>query len=227
MVRGLRHGPLGGLDLDVAPGSLHGIAAADPAASHALLDCLGSEVAPAGGSIAVGGVELAALGPAAARAALMTSPHDAALLADTVVANVGAAAGGDADAVARALAAAAVEDVLAALPDGDATRLDDGGRSLSGGQRQRIALARALAAPAPVLVLHEPTTALDAATETRVAGALLAARAGRTTVLVTTSPVLLAACDAVTVVRDGRVAATGTHGELVGADAGYREAVLA
>ena len=225
-VRGLRHGPLDGLDLDVAPGSLHGVAAADPAGSRALLDCLGSEVAPAGGSIAIGGVELAALGPAAARAALMTSPHDAALLADTVLANVGAAAGGDRDAVARALAAAAVEDVLAALPHGDATRLDDGGRSLSGGQRQRIALARALAAPAPVLVLHEPTTALDAATEARVAGALTAARAGRTTVLVTTSPVLLAACDAVTVVRDGRAVATGTHGELVSGDAGYRETVL-
>src|SRR6201999_4014650 len=108
----------------------------------------------------------------------------------------------------------------------------DSGRSLSGGQRQRIALARspappsprgipprpspggaaarrgpssqtrAPAAPAPVLVLHEPTTALDAATEVRIAGALRAARDGRTTLLVTTSPTLLAACDTVTVVRD-------------------------
>ena len=67
-----------------------------------------------------------------------------------------------------------MDEVVAALPDGAATQLDDGGRSLSGGQRQRIALARALAAPAPVLVLHEPTTALDAATEARVAAALRA-----------------------------------------------------
>ena len=77
-----------------------------------------------------------------------------------------------------------------------------------------------------MLVLHEPTTALDAATEARVAGALRAVRAGRTTLLVTTSPALLAACDAVTVVRDGRAAAAGAHADLLGRDAGYREAVL-
>ena len=225
VVDGLRHGPLDGLALDVAAGSVHGVAVADPAAAEALLDCLGSEAEPAAGSIAVGGTPLSALEPARARAAVVVCPHEPALLADTVAANV-AAAGGDAAAVARAIAAAAVEDVVAALPEGAATRLTDGGRSLSGGQRQRVALARALAAPAPVLVLHEPTTALDAATEARVAGALRAVRAGRTTLLVTTSPALLAACDAVTVVRDGRAAAAGVHAELLTADARYREAVL-
>ena len=225
VVDGLRHGPLDGLALDVAAGSVHGVAVADPAAAEALLDCLGSEAEPAAGSIAVGGTPLSALEPARARAAVVVCPHEPALLADTVAANV-AAAGGDAAAVARAIAAAAVEDVVAALPEGAATRLTDGGRSLSGGQRQRVALARALAAPAPVLVLHEPTTALDAATEARVAGALRAVRAGRTTLLVTTSPALLAACDAVTVVRDGRAVAAGVHAELLTADARYREAVL-
>jgi putative ABC transport system ATP-binding protein len=128
--------------------------------------------------------------------------------------------------VHRAIAAAAVDDVVEALPDGIDTQLVDAGRSLSGGQRQRIALARALAAPAPVLVLHEPTTALDAATEARVAGALRAARDGHTTLLVTTSPTLLAACDTVVVLRDGRVEAIATHGNLLDADAAYRETVL-
>ena len=157
---------------------------------------------------------------------MLVSPHEPALLADTVPANV-AAGGGDAGAVERALAAAAVDDVIAALPDGAATRLVDGGRSLSGGQRQRVALARALAAPAAVLVLHEPTTALDAATEARIAGALRdGAAPAATIVLVTASPALLAACDAVTVVRDGRAVAEGRHAELLDADAGYRAAVL-
>ncbi len=226
VVDGLRHGPLDGLALDVAAGSVHGVAVADPAAAEALLDCLGSEAEPAAGSIAVGGTPLSALEPARARAAVVVCPHEPALLADTVRGERRRAAGGDAAAVARAIAAAAVEDVVAALPEGAATRLTDGGRSLSGGQRQRVALARALAAPAPVLVLHEPTTALDAATEARVAGALRAVRAGRTTLLVTTSPALLAACDAVTVVRDGRAVAAGVHAELLTADARYREAVL-
>jgi putative ABC transport system ATP-binding protein len=129
--------------------------------------------------------------------------------------------------VAGPLAAAQVEEVASALPDGMATRLADGGRSLSGGQRQRIALARSLAADPPVLVLHDPTTALDAATEARVAEGLREVRAERTTVLVTTSPVLLAACDAVTLVQDGRVRARGRHAELLDGDAAYREAVLA
>jgi putative ABC transport system ATP-binding protein len=197
----------------------------DPAAAVALLDCLGREVEPERGEIAVDGVPTTALDPAAARRAVLVSPHEPALLAETVPANV-AAGGGDPGAVERALAAAAVDDVLAALPEGPESRLVDGGRSLSGGQRQRVALARALASPAAVLVLHEPTTALDAATEARIAPALRGVRPGATIVLVTASPALLAACDAVTVVRDGRAAAVGRHAELVVADAGYREAVL-
>jgi putative ABC transport system ATP-binding protein len=225
-IRALERGALAGLDLDVAVGSVHGLVVPDPGAAGALLDCLGREAEPAAGAIAVAGVDTAALDPAAARRAIVVSPHEPALLADTVTANV-AAAGGDADAVDRALTAAAVDDVIAALPDGADSRLTDGGRSLSGGQRQRVALARALAAPAGVLVLHEPTTALDAATEARVAGALRTVRPGATLVLVTTSPALLSACDVVTVVRSGRAAATGTHAELLAADAGYREAVLA
>ena len=78
-----------------------------------------------------------------------------------------------------------------------------------------------------MLVLHEPTTALDAATEARVAGALREVRRGRTTLLVTTSPVLLAACDAVTVVHAGAAAGSGAHAALLEADPAYREAVLA
>ena len=226
-VRGLRHGPLDGLDLEVEGGALHGVVVPDPAAAAALLDCLGSEAVPEAGSIAVAGTPLRALDPATARRTIVVSPHDAVLLSETVPDNVAAAAPGDDDAVARAIAAAAVEDVLDALPEGAATRLDEGGRSLSGGQRQRIALARALAAPAPVLVLHEPTTALDAATEARVAGALREVRRGRTTLLVTTSPVLLAACDAVTVVHAGAAAGSGAHAALLEADPAYREAVLA
>ncbi|MCF6524218.1 ABC transporter ATP-binding protein [Streptomyces sp. JJ36] len=130
------------------------------------------------------------------------------------------------DAVTVALAAAAADEVARLLPDGADTVLAERGRSLSGGQRQRVALARALAADRPVLVLHDPTTAVDTVTESRIAARLREARRGRTTVLVTTSPALLAVTDRVVVLEDGTVTADGPHGELVAADAAYRAAVL-
>lgn len=90
------------------------------------------------------------------------------------------------------------------------------GRSLSGGQRQRVALARALLTEAPTLVLIEPTSALDSHTESRVARRLAAARSGRTTILVTESPLVLETCDEVVLLADDDTeAARGTHRDLL------------
>ena len=111
------------------------------------------------------------------------------------------------------------------MPNGLDTEIGERGRTLSGGQRQRVALARALAAEPAVLVLHDPTTAIDAATEDRVAAGLRHYRAGRSTLLVTSSPALLARCDRVLLVVDGAVVAEGTHATLVD-DPRYRSAVL-
>ncbi len=199
-------------DLHVPGGAVFGIVTDDAAP---LLALLGRE---APGRVEVGGVDLATLDPAVARATIVVAPHEATLLSGTVRDNVPGAA-------EAALRAAAASDVIEALPDGIDTELADAGSSLSGGQRQRIALARALATEAPVLVLHDPTTALDAATEARVAGALRDARGGATTILVTTSPLLLAACDTVAVIRAGAVVALAPHAQLLARDAAYREAV--
>lgn len=97
---------------------------------------------------------------------------------------------------------------------------------LSGGQRQRIALARAVAADAPVLVLHDPTTAVDAVTEQNIAEALIAARrrTDRATLLVTRAPALLREADRVVFMQDGEVAAEGAHMDLMGIEA-YAEVV--
>jgi putative ABC transport system ATP-binding protein len=139
--------------------------------------------------------------------------------------NVQAAA--PADRVAAALVAADVDDVAAALPSGLDASLGERGRSLSGGQRQRVALARALACDAPVLVLHDPTTAVDAVTDARIATRIRDLRGGQTTIVVTSSPAHLAAADRVVLIAGGRRGAMGSHAQLLHDDERYRAAVLA
>jgi putative ABC transport system ATP-binding protein len=124
------------------------------------------------------------------------------------------------------LAAAGADEAVEALPGGLDAPVGERGRRLSGGQRQRIALARALAADAPVLVLHEPTTAVDTVTEARIAAGVRELRAGRTTLVIASSPALLAVCDRVLVLQGGEIVASGTHAVLAHEDAAYRDAVL-
>ena len=104
--------------------------------------------------------------------------------------------------ITDAIEVAAAEDVLVALPAGLDEVVDERGRSFSGGQRQRLVLARALLANAEILVLVEPTSAVDAHTEARIARHLREFRAGSTTVVVSTSPLVLDQAD--TVVLDRR-----------------------
>jgi putative ABC transport system ATP-binding protein len=124
------------------------------------------------------------------------------------------------------MAAARADQVIEALPDGAHTAVSEQGRSLSGGQRQRVALARALAADPPVLVLHDPTTAVDSVTEAEIAAGLRAVRRNRTTIAVTSSPALLAVADRVVLVDGGRVVAQGDHARLLREHDRYREVVL-
>jgi ABC-type multidrug transport system fused ATPase/permease subunit len=120
------------------------------------------------------------------------------------------------------VAVANAEDVIEALPEGLETTIDERGRSFSGGQRQRLVLARALLSDAEFLVLVDPTSAVDAHTEARIAKRLREARAGKTTVVVTTSPLMLDQADRVVFVEDGRVRAEGTHKELLRTSSAYR-----
>ncbi|MET0741035.1 MAG: ABC transporter ATP-binding protein [Candidatus Nanopelagicales bacterium] len=128
--------------------------------------------------------------------------------------------------VESALQTADATEIIDGLPEGLETELPERARSLSGGQRQRIALARSLVADPPTLLLDEPTSAVDAHTESRIAERLAAARAGRTTVVVTTSPLVLDRADEVQLLRGGMVVATGTHRDLVRGCDEYRRTVL-
>ena len=223
---GVSHPPLRDLSFGVAPGELIGVVAPDPAAATALLACLAREIDPAGGIVELDGIQLSTLDPSEVRAAILLAAHDADLFEGTLLENVTAAGVGPRG-HEPALAAATADEVASTLPHGTATVLAERGRSLSGGQRQRVALARALAADPAVLLLHDPTTAVDAMTETGIAAALRELRHGQTTVLVTTSPALLAVTDRVIVIEDGTVTAEGSHAELVRDRESYRAAVLA
>ena len=120
------------------------------------------------------------------------------------------------DRLIEAVGIADAGDVLTSLSEGLAGMITEKGRSLSGGQRQRVALARALLTEAPTLVLIEPTSALDSHTEARVAAQVHRARAGRTTVVVTASPLVLEACDEVVLLdSSGAELLRSTHRELM------------
>jgi putative ABC transport system ATP-binding protein len=220
-------GPLRELNLTIPAGTHLGVVAADPAMAAALLRCLGREADPDSGSITLDGVSLAEYDAEDVRTAVLVAWHEAVLFAGTVRENVSAAAASTDGVLDAAIRAAAADQVAAVLPDGLDTRITERGRSLSGGQHQRIALARALAADPPVLVLHDPTTAVDAVTEAEIAERIRTLRLGRTTILVTSSPTLLAHVDRVVVLSPGGVLAEGTHEQLAADDAAYRDLVLA
>ncbi|MCX4671742.1 ABC transporter ATP-binding protein/permease [Streptomyces sp. NBC_01381] len=225
-LNGVSHGGLREIDLDIAPGELLGVVATDPAHAADLLRCLARAADPDTGTVDLDGVPLRDLDPGELRAAMLVAAHDADLFEGTVRDNVTAAAPEDGD-PEPAMTAAGVAQVVQTLPDGADTAVSERGRSLSGGQRQRVALARALAADRPVLVVHDPTTAVDTVTEAGIAAGIRELRQGRTTVLVTTGPALLAVTDRVVLIHDGRVMDTAPHTELIHRHEPYCQAVLA
>lgn len=177
-------------DLTVRPGECVGVRAEGRPARE-LVDRLAH-----GRGVRLGDTDAARLDVDDYRARVLTAPHTADLFDGTVAENM-AVPGADPGRIPGALHAAACDDILESLPQGADTRVGDGGTRLSGGQRQRLALARALAADPPVLVLHDPTTAVDSVTGQTVAGRVTPFRRGRTTVIVTTSPAMLDSCDRV------------------------------
>ncbi|MFD8789227.1 ABC transporter ATP-binding protein [Streptomyces vinaceus] len=218
-------------------GRFTAVVCGDPDLAGRLAERLGGHPADDGpaaeqGSVLLGGVALDELALDTARTLVLVQDKDPVLLSGTLRELFAVPASGAVEPGA-ALAAAQCGDVLDALlqsaPDGvddpmDA-RITERGRSLSGGQRQRLALARSLATDPEVLVLDEPTSAVDSHTEARIADGITALRAGRTTVVLASSPLILDRADRVVLIHEGAVAATGTHRELLHGEPLYRAVV--
>ncbi|MFI2427692.1 thiol reductant ABC exporter subunit CydD [Streptomyces sp. NPDC018955] len=198
----------------VAPGETVALVGPSGAGKSTLLNVLLGFVRPTGGRVRIGGADLAGLDLAEWHARVAWVPQRPHLYAGTIAENVRLARpDADDDAVRRALRDAEALEFVDALPDGAETVLGEDGAGLSAGQRQRLALARAFLADRSVLLLDEPTAALDGATEADVVAAVRRLAAGRTVLLVVHRPALLAVADRV--VRLAEPAAAGVHGEPV------------
>jgi ABC-type multidrug transport system fused ATPase/permease subunit len=212
-------------------GRLTAVVCGDPDAAGLLAERLGGHPSEEGTSVLLGGVPLDELPLPVARTAVLVQDKDPVLLSGTLRELLDVPASGDID-PREALTAAQCDDVLAALVQGSLgtedpmdARITERGRSLSGGQRQRLALARSLITDPEVLVLDEPTSAVDSHTEARIAEGVRNLRSGRTTVVFTSSPLLLDRADRVVLVHEGEVVAVGVHRELVHKEPRYRAVV--
>ena len=224
-IDGVRHGSLRRLKFQVAPGEFVAIAVYQPPAAADLASVLAVSVPPHAyeGVVRVGGQELADLSVEAVREHMLVNPYDGEIFAGTLRTNIDPS--GTSRMIPEAVEASMLTDVVALHREGLDYAVRDRGANLSGGQRQRLSLARALAADTDVLVLHNPTTAVDAVTEQLIARNVAKLRRGRTTVVITSSPALLDAADRVLVLDDGVITAEDTHRNLLATDAAYCLAV--
>ncbi|MER5864955.1 ABC transporter ATP-binding protein [Kitasatospora sp. NPDC002040] len=223
--------PVSGVELE--PGRLTVLACARPEAAAAVVDRLahfadpggeapdgGAGTAPTWGAVRLDQVELPVL-----RERVLIADNEAALFAGPLRELLAGRRERDEKLLLEALDAAAALDVLRGLPAGLESPVEAEGRNLSGGQRQRLRLARALVADPEILLAVEPTSAVDSHTEAVMAAGLKAFRAGRTTLVASTSPLLLARADTVLHLEDGRVVAAGPHRELLRDHPAYRAMV--
>ncbi|AMW14315.1 ABC transporter [Streptomyces qaidamensis] len=221
----VRHGTLTDLTFQVKAGEFVAIAPYQPRAAADLAALLAMRVPPAayGGTVRIGGRELADLSVEAVREHMLVNPYDGEIFAGTLRTNIDPS--GTSRTVPDAVEASMLTDVVALHREGLDYGVRDRGANLSGGQRQRLSLARALAADTDVLVLHDPTTAVDAVTEQLIARNVAKLRRGRTTIVITSSPAFLDAADRVLVLDDGTITAEDTHRNLLARDQDYCSAV--
>jgi ATP-binding cassette subfamily B protein len=207
---------LDNFDLSVKPGETVALVGPSGAGKSTVIQLLQRFYDPDQGDIRIGGTSLRDMARAEFRKLMALVPQDAVIFADTARENIrfGRSDATDAEVEAAARAAAA-HDFLSALPEGYDTYVGERGVMLSGGQKQRIAIARAILRDAPILLLDEATSALDAESEREVQRAVEQLSRGRTTLIVAHRLATVKSADRIVVMEAGRIAAQGTHDELV------------
>jgi subfamily B ATP-binding cassette protein MsbA len=214
---------LRGASFTAAAGRVTALVGPSGAGKSTVFGLLTGLVQPLSGRVLLDGTDVATLPLEALRAQFAVVTQDAALFDETVRENLSLGrAVAEAD-LNRALDVAQAAEFVQALPQGIDSGVGPRGSALSGGQRQRVAIARALVRDAPVLLLDEATSALDAASEARVAEALLRIAKGRTTLVIAHRLATVRAADHIVVMDAGRVVDEGTHDELLARGGLYAE----
>lgn len=213
-----------GVDLHLAPGRRVAIVGASGSGKSTVLAAMMRFIEPEAGSIRLDGYDVSEYAGDDVRRAITGLTQDAHLFHTSVRENLRVARPEASDGDLRAaLSAARLLDWVDGLPQGMDTLVGASGAQVSGGQRRRLALARALLADPPVLLLDEPTEGLEPQTADELVADLLTATRGRTTVLITHRLAGLDAVDEVIVLRTGQVVQRGRHDELVSVPGPYRD----
>ncbi|MCA1952909.1 MAG: ABC transporter ATP-binding protein/permease [Hyphomicrobiales bacterium] len=217
---------LRGLTLDFIPGETTALVGGSGSGKSTILALILRFFTPQAGRITIGGQDIAGLDAGRLRAAIAYVGQDAFLFDGTIRENIAAGREGADDAAIEAAARAAqAHDFILALPQGYETPVGELASRLSGGQRSRIAIARAFLRDAPILLLDEPTAALDAETEEAIRATLADLARGRTTILVAHRLASVRKAERIIVIENGQVAEQGEHDALVAAGGAYARLV--
>ncbi len=207
---------LKGLSLQVAPGQSIGILGATGSGKSTLLSLVPRFYDPIGGRIVIDDIDVRAFDIDDLRRQIGMVFQESLLFRDTIANNIALGyPNATRDQVERAAKTAGAHRFISELPNGYDTMLEEGAVNLSGGQRQRIAIARALLLEPPILILDDPTTAIDAITEAEVLHAVDGAMVGRTTLLVSNRLSALRRADIILVLDGGHIVEQGTHVQLL------------
>jgi ATP-binding cassette subfamily B protein len=213
------------VDFAVEPGRCVAFVGATGAGKSTLLGLVPRFADPVRGRVLIDGVDLRALDPDALRRNIGVVFQESLLFRGTIADNIAfGQPGAGRDAVERAARTAGAHGFISELPRGYDTLVEEAGHNLSGGQRQRLAIARAILLDPPILLLDDPTSAIDVHTEDEVLSAIEAARHGRTTLLVTSRFSTLRAADEIFVLDAGRIVERGPHAVLARAGGPYARA---